>query len=100
MALYVVTIAGGNAVDPWATAGGQSFSVDTRNRVCVRAVGGDMAPALFSSREAANAIGLACRWNGQTYRITAARGRDRTDGVDVDPFDTARVTSCQETYGR
>lgn len=55
----------------------------------------DHPVALFTSKREAEAVGLACRWNNQTYRVIGARGRVRAEGSTVARLDVDSIEVSQ-----
>ena len=54
----------------------------------------DYPVAIFTSKAEAEAVGLACRWNNQTYRVIGARGRNKAEGSTVARLDVATIEAC------
>jgi hypothetical protein len=79
----------GDAVEKWLAA-----ERDAYERVYGQHGDTDERVALFD-KKTAHAVGLACRWNNQQYRVKPARGRNRRDGIEV-PAGEGRWKSCQE----
>lgn len=80
--LYMIEIFGITPFRAWATNGLHSLMASASyatNKGLVRHAS-DGAPALFMSREQADAAGAACRWTGQRYRVVVARSTQREAG--------------------
>jgi hypothetical protein len=91
---FFVRIQGSNAVNAYCygSAGARLTSSGNGGEVYEQGEGGRRA--IFSTRDEAASVGLACRWNGQTYTVHSCR---EDKGVLVPP---QSWRSCQEAYGR
>ena len=95
MALYVVEILGTNASTARASSGEVELVANPHPFTgLVRWADG--SAALFESKDQANDVGLACRWNNQRYLVKAARGNTRTGGRVV-PVELHEWLGCQES---
>ena len=101
MALFAVYVSGSNRSRAWARAGLFAFEVKpngTGEAVVLFRRAGDqeLRPALFTSREDARRVALACHWAGQSFETRPARGSVRERGVLVELAARSAVVSCQE----